>query len=132
MALHLKCGNGHEFYVPDCAPECAAIMGAHLDGCPGADLDALLACPPGSGCCELQHNHGDAARACPEDHAAAGHQCAHPEPADCPVWAGTEAAGSCPGGHHGLGVTGCTVCRPMTITFYDGGNPASIRMVTGA
>jgi hypothetical protein len=113
MALHIRCGNGHEAFVPDCAPECAAVEGAHLHGCPGADLDSLLACPPGSGCCELPHHHGQAAN-------------------DCALIASDPEHN-----HHALpreqtvGNPACGVCRPITITFYDAGNPASLRLVTG-
>lgn len=42
-------------------------------------------------CCPLPHNHGAAARACP------GHD------------------GPC-----GVGVAGCTVCRPVTVTYLSG------------
>lgn len=52
--------------------------------------------PPGCHCCPEDHNHDEAANACPGDHKG-----------DC-----------------GLGVDGCTVCRPLTITFL-GGAPAS-------
>jgi hypothetical protein len=111
MALHIRCGNGHEAFVPDCSPQCAAIDGAHLAGCPGNDLDSLLSCPPGGGCCELPHHHGQAAN-------------------DCPL-IGTDPEHN----HHALGRDqtvdnpDCGLCRPVTITFYDGGNPASLRLV---
>jgi hypothetical protein len=117
MSLHIRCGNGHEAYVPDCTPQCAAIDGAHLSGCPGDDLDALLVCPAGSGCCD-----GTA-------HPGAGHEAGANA---CPLIASDPEHN-----HHALGRDqtvdnpDCGVCRPVTITFYDGGNPASLQLVTG-
>jgi hypothetical protein len=56
------------------------------------DPDAAVTCPPESDCCKADHHHGEAANACPGDH----------------------------DGGHGLGVDGCTVCRPITITALAG------------
>jgi hypothetical protein len=107
MALHLQCkGCGAETLVPDCAPECAAVEGAHLHGCPAADLDSLLTCAPDSGCCQAPHHHGAAADACPL------------------LLAGTEH-------DHAPGTDGCTVCRPIGITFYAGGSPVMLQPATG-
>jgi hypothetical protein len=94
-----------------------------------ADPDAAITCPPGSGCCSADHHHGNAASACPGGHKAC------PSPDACPVWLGMQphlenssirdtSAGKCPGGHCGLGVDGCTVCRPLKITLI----PGSVRM----
>jgi hypothetical protein len=94
-----------------------------------ADPDAALVCPPGAACCQQDHHHGQAATACPGGHGAC------PTPDSCPVWLGMQphlensarrdtSAGPCPGGHCGLGVAGCTVCRPITITAI----PGSVRL----
>jgi hypothetical protein len=77
-----------------------------------SDPHASLACPPGSDCCQEDHHHGDAANSCAGGHGAC------PAPAACPVWGDQE--GDCPGGHCGLGVDGCTVCRPITILALRG------------
>jgi hypothetical protein len=113
MAIHLRCGGcGTEALVPDCAPECAAVTGAHLSGCPGADLDALVICPPGSGCCQVDHHHGRAANA--------GHPLAL---AGVP---GADHDGDC-----GADNPDCAVCRPITITWYSAGSPLMLQPVTG-
>jgi hypothetical protein len=107
MALHLQCRTcGTQALVPDCAPECAAVEGAHLSRCPGADLDSLLTCPPDSGCCQEDHHHGAAADACPL------------------LAAGTEHV-------HAPGTKDCTACRPITITWYAGGSPVMLQPATG-
>jgi hypothetical protein len=59
------------------------------------------------------HHHGRAAEACPGN-GGAGHEgapCPHPNPAVCIRL--TPAGEDCPGGHCGIGVDGCTVCRPV-------------------
>lgn len=82
-------------------------------------------------CCTADHDHGQAAAACPGN-GEAGHPgaaCPHPNPAVCTVVSvpvgegadspppgapGVRAVGEpCPGGHCGPGVEGCTVCRPV-------------------
>lgn len=81
----------------------------------GADPDAALQC----GCCPLNHHHGQAANACPGagiNHTGA--DCPENEPENCTVL--TPVGVDCPGGHCGLGVSGCTVCRPITITLLAG------------
>lgn len=79
----------------------------------GLDPDGQLAC----GCCPLDHHHGLAANACP------GAEGSHPGAA-CPApencIARTPLGRPCPGEHCGLGVEGCTVCRPITITLMAG------------
>jgi len=96
-----------------------------------ADPDAALVCPPGSGCCQEDHHHGQAASACPGGHGAC------PSPDSCPVWEGMQphlpdgrqrdlSAGPCPGGHCGAGVPGCTVCRPLRITVMPGSAKMSL------
>lgn len=126
--LHVICENGHW-----------AVTGNHEN--PGFALE----CPPGEGCCEIPHSHGTgclpdcrqaihdhdlAASSCPGQHP--GQPC--PSPENCPVYAGgfvtsSEIAddfsgpmtkGTCPGGHCGSGVAGCTVCRPVIITALPG------------
>jgi hypothetical protein len=125
--LHVQCLNCGEF----------ALTGNH------ADPDSALG--PGCRCCTIVHDHGPD---CPEDcaqvhdHAAAanactgkheGRPCPH-DPENCPVLGGGHTAptgdpadpsghmvrGTCPGGHCGKGVDGCTVCRPLTITALPG------------
>lgn len=51
-----------------CIPGCEQVAGAHLPGCPGADLDAAVRCPPGSGCCQQDHDHAAAANGCAAEH----------------------------------------------------------------
>lgn len=91
----------------------------------GADPDAALVCAPGSGCCGQDHHHGQAASACKGGHGAC------PTPDNCPVWLGVQphlensnardlGAGPCEGGHCGLGVKNCSVCRPLKITVIPG------------
>ncbi len=53
---HLNCGTSA---YAECLPGCDAVPGAHLAGCPAADLDALVTCPPGAGCCEKGPHHVD-------------------------------------------------------------------------
>ena len=82
----------------------------------GADPASALEC----GCCTQAHNHDLAANACPG--AGLNHQgaaCSHPDGGwACNVV--TPLGEDCPGGHCGLGVEGCTVCRPITITMLAG------------
>lgn len=79
----------------------------------GGDPDAQLSCA----CCPVKHHHGRAAGSCP----GAGIQhtgapCTNPDGGQaCNVV--TELGRNCPGGHCGLGVDGCTVCRPVNIEF---------------
>lgn len=104
----VECDNRHSVFTED-----------------GSNPGAALSCPPGSGCCEQDHDHDAAANACPGGHGAC------PAPDNCPVWLGMQphlddsnvrdvSAGPCPGGHCGLGVAGCTVCRPLKITVIPG------------
>jgi hypothetical protein len=76
----------------------------------GSNPGAALTC----GCCTLDHNHDAAANACPG--AGVNHEGA-PCPAPQTCIALTPPDEDCPGGHCGLGVEGCTVCRPVTITI---------------
>lgn len=70
---------------------------------PMKDPDGAVVC----GCCPEDHDHAAAANACPGGH----------DGQPCPLPAGACSAGeACQGGHCGLGVAGCTVCRPVTIT----------------
>jgi hypothetical protein len=79
----------------------------------GADPDSALQC----GCCKKDHHHGQAANACPG--VDAGHPGAPcPAPDTCITL--TPLGEACPGGHCGLGVDGCTVCRPIAITLLSG------------
>lgn len=154
MPYHIQCqGCGTSAYVDcgGCPPEVFDVMGGHLPLCSMADAGANVSCPPGSGCCDgsdhPELSHDQQARQCEADHAAAGHACGHREPGDCRVYHGTipergpcSAAlhgkeigdcthDECPGGHHGLGVEQCTVCRPVTIIAMPGS--ATIHAVTG-
>ncbi len=91
---HLNCGTSA---YAECLPGCDAVPGAHLAGCPAADLDALVTCPPGAGCCEIDHHHGQAANACTGDHE----------------------------GPHHVDNPGCAVCRPLVITVLPGSVPVA-------
>lgn len=83
--------------------QCGAVSESPLES--GRDPDASVAC----GCCPQAHDHAAAANACPRGHE--GQPCPHPEGKCTAVPAGQ----ACPGGHCGLGVAGCTVCRPVTV-----------------
>jgi hypothetical protein len=77
----------------------------------GEAPDAALTCK----CCPEPHDHAQAANECPG--AGIMHEgiaCPHPAPAACLVL--TPEGEDCPGGHCGLGIPECTVCRPVTIT----------------
>lgn len=65
------------------------------------------------GCCTIDHHHGEAAAACPGNGGTGhpGEDCPHPNPDACTVV--TPSGIPCPGGHCGIGVSGCTVCRPL-------------------
>lgn len=99
--------------------------GGHLPGCQMGNLDAQLACPPTSDCCQEDHDHAEQADSCTAQHTG---PC--PNPTSCKLWANLrshvedpDAAGmpaNCPGGHCGVGVPGCTVCRPITIIVPPG------------
>lgn len=83
----------------------------------GDDPDIIVSCS----CCPQDHHHGQAASACPGIVSGEGHPdaaCPHPDPTACTV-ASPEGV-MCPGGHCGVGVDGCTVCRPITITVMGG------------
>lgn len=79
----------------------------------GADPDSALEC----GCCTQPHHHGQAANACP---GAGGNHTGAPCPEPDTCIALTPPGEDCPGEHCGLGVDGCTVCRPITITLLGG------------
>ena len=91
---------------------------------PAADFDALAVCDPACDRCPEDHHHGKAANQCKGGHGAC------PTPESCSVWAGMhphkqdsnarDLPGPCPGGHCGVGVEGCTVCRPIKITALPG------------
>ena len=70
-----------------------------------------LTCPPGSACCQEDHDHAAAADSCTSAHE--GHDC--PDPATCGSFPDVDG---CPGGHHGYGVTDCTVCKPLIIAAW--------------
>lgn len=106
----------------------AANVGAHHPECSHADLDSLVTCPPGSGCCAQDHDHAAAANACPGGH----EDVPCPDEASCRVWrAGvpdvlhpqfSPATGvpPCPGGHCHRDIPDCGVCRSLTITVLPG------------
>jgi len=78
-----------------------------------SDPDSALKC----GCCPVDHHHGQAANACTgaDGSGHPGEPCHHPDGGlDCV--ARTPAGELCSGGHCGPGVSGCGVCRPITIT----------------
>jgi hypothetical protein len=89
-------------YLAQC-PRC----GARATIGQGNDPDSAVTC----GCCPQPHHHGQAANACPRGHE--GQPCPVPDGGrGCPA---TPPGQPCPGGHCGLGVPGCTVCRPLVI-----------------
>jgi hypothetical protein len=124
MALTLICKGCATVAYADCScPEgYDPHTAGHLTPCPMGNLGAQVVCPPGSACCQVQHDHDAAGNACEGGHTVC------PEPATCQLWAavlthpGTpdEAPDSCPGGHCGAGVPGCAVCRPITIIVPPG------------
>jgi hypothetical protein len=89
----------------------------------GVDPHTLTWCQ----CCTLDHHHGEAAAACPGNEGAghAGQPCTFPNPRACTVL--TAPGDDCPGGHCGIGVEGCAVCRPV-IHF---GQPGDIVLAGG-
>lgn len=127
--LHVQCqGCGSSAYI-DCIPGCEQVIGAHIEGCPMASPPVSVTCRADSDCCKIDHDHQAAADACTADHS--DQDCPDP-PGKCPshlsmqAWAHSgdvlpdHLADDCPGGHHGLGVEDCTVCRPVTITAMPG------------
>ena len=123
-----KCPDGHNPGAVAGFIEGVPVPVGHHGTCPMADLGGTVTCEPGSDCCKLKHSHDAAANSCRETHE--GHPCAHPDPARCPVWRNTEGDGPCPGGHHGLGVQDCSVCRPVTITVMPGST--NLQLAAGA
>jgi hypothetical protein len=155
---HIQCRGCGTSAFADCACERLghdpSVAGAHHPQCPMTDPDGLVACPPGSACCQDDHSgdpdrRGHALLACAVDHSAA----ACPEPAGCHLWASVKAhhasmaahqaapgaelrdawpaedlPDDCPGGHHGLGVEGCGVCRALVVTAVGAG--ATLRAVS--
>jgi len=102
-----------------CPPELADLP-VHGGECLLNDPDSAHDCACCDGAGHDGQSHGAAAAACPGGHGAC------PAPDTCEVWAGVTAntrhplydgppPGPCPGGHCGLGVDGCAVCRPLTI-----------------
>jgi hypothetical protein len=75
----------------------------------GVDAGSVTWC----GCCAQDHDHGQAAASCPGNGGAghAGAACTRSNPLACTVI--TPAGEDCPGGHCGLRVEGCAVCRPV-------------------
>lgn len=123
MRLLLLCPGCGSNKVVTCT-SCAPGSPVHNDGCEVGDLDSALSCLEGAGCCAQDHNHGQAANACPGAGSPAGHPgapCPHPSPAACVVT--TPPGETCPGGHCGKGVPGCAVCRPLAIQVIDLGGP---------
>lgn len=133
--LRIECLGCHTSGYADCGcPEVGhnpmATM-AHHPVCAMADLGAVVVCPPGSDCCDgSEHpglSHDQQAMACTQGHTGS---CAE-APGDCKVWHNAtadyrhplyegEPPGDCPGGHCGVGVDGCTVCRPVHIEVMPG------------
>lgn len=120
--LHIQCLTCGTAAFADCScpdgwepmihghitPEVAAMAaqaGMTVEPCAFANPDAMVTCPAGGPCCQQDHDHAAAANACP-----GGHDC-------------------------GLGVDGCTVCRPLTITVVPGSTQvqpvAALRAVLG-
>lgn len=119
-----------------CPPGHIVATGDHHPDCTHTDIDAKVACPPGSDCCAEDHDHAAMANSCHGNH----EDVACPEPAGkCTVWRGAIAdahhplfePGShplfsgkepppCPGGHCHASIPDCTVCRPLIITMLPG------------
>ena len=79
----------------------------------GGDPHAMTFC----GCCTQDHHHGVTALACPGN-SAIGHPgapCSGRNPRTCRVVTTPEERQGepCLGGHCGIEVDGCTVCRPL-------------------
>jgi hypothetical protein len=149
--LQVQCNGCGTSTIVDCScPPELANMPFHIDTCAVKDLDAQLTCKPSATCCTDDHggmSHGTRASQCPlRDGGHAGQPC--PTPAACGMWTGMvrdvaalnpdnpdhmavrarleqqygqPVEGDCPGGHCALGVPGCWVCRPVTITWLGGG-----------
>lgn len=145
FTLHVQCpGCLTQAYIGCSCPEgFTAQFGRHYPECALSNPDANVTCDPASthpNCCRKDHDHAAMANSCPEDHA--GDPCPHPA-GQCRTWRGAIAdayhpAGDgthplyeghvpppCPGGHHGKGVRGCTVCRPLILTM-PGASPTVI------
>jgi hypothetical protein len=123
--LECTCPTGH-----------IVATGDHHPDCTHTDIDAKVACPPGSDCCAEDHDHAAMANSCHGNH----EDVACPEPAGkCTVWRGAIAdahhplfePGShplfsgkepppCPGGHCHVSIPDCAVCRPLIITMLPG------------
>lgn len=115
-------------------------VGEHHGDCTHSDIDAAIACPPGSDCCPEDHDHAAMANSCHGNH----EDVACPEEdGKCRVWQGAIAdahhpmyAGAhpllgadhaaddripeCPGGHCHKDIPDCAVCRPLVITVLPG------------
>lgn len=99
---------------------------------------------PGCVCCTADHVHDESANTCSGEHAGTAcphagsdliRSLVHPETHEVTEFHGDEAciAASlpgepCPGGHCGLGVPGCAVCRPVSLIFLGAAPPS----LTGA
>jgi hypothetical protein len=101
------CPDGHD-----------PVQLGHHATCQLSAIEALVECPPGSDCCQDDHDHV-APAVCFVEHGAC------PAPAACKLWRNVRSHHDdpsglpleCPGGHHGFGVPGCVPCRALTITF---------------
>jgi hypothetical protein len=128
------CPEGHDRVASGHLPA-VVIGGVTVPACPLLDLGAAVKCQDGTGCCTEDHSHDAAANSCPDiglDHGQRHDGAPCPVPGNCTLWRNVNAdhhralreAGqpvpSCPGGHCGPGVPGCTVCRPVTITVIPG------------
>lgn len=128
------CPEGHDRVASGHLP--AVTVGDQTrDACPFIDLGANVVCADGTDCCTEPHSHDAAANSCPDialdlGKRHGGAPC--PDPGSCTLWRNSQAGAhrelreagkpvpSCPGGHCGPGVPGCTVCRPVTITVVPG------------
>jgi hypothetical protein len=156
MPFILTCNQCIATTMADClCPGADHLRQAHAPTCPMAHLADQLLCPCCPG--DHDHDHDAAANDCPgapcgRTHPVPAGRAACPnvhdgeasphaaEPCPFPAGkckprisgtsnvAGVTDAGPCPGGHCGPGVKDCTVCRPMTITFFSGAPPAPTQM----
>lgn len=136
--LHVQCANGHWVLTGDHgAPGAALVCDTDRDCCTEAH-EHSTECDPN---CAVVHDHDAAGHACPGNPAGpahdpqhhAGQPCPWP-PEACPTFGGGYVSptadpenfsgfmvkGQCPGGHCGVGVPDCTVCRPVKVTALRG------------
>jgi len=135
MAYLLTCDGCGAHAVAEEHPDCPPDPNVHIAACQMNNLDGLVQCRPGFGCCEDDHDHAAAANSCKGGHGAC------PEPESCALHASVKAhfeaaqaqladhdgqaehfaatleapPDTCRGGHCHKDLADCAVCRPITI-----------------